>query len=239
MQAVFGASDDDAKRMAVADLPDPGHAGGLLHLALLGVDARRLPSGETVLVVQGEHADRDGDRQSSHADGGLLSIYLLRQESGKWTVLRRHENVAAMGSFGQIGATRWVRTPAGRQLLAVVHGGMWGGFENEVLSLFDPAAPSVHDLTGHGVKIHAANDGACESDARPDLCWNTSAAWRFERAAGKAEYDNLVLKFSGESGKAAVPPATRQMRKVGGTARYVFEQGKYVLRSGTNPVPDI
>lgn len=239
MQAVFGASYKTANRMAVVDLPDPKEAGAMLHLAMLGVDATRLPSGDTVLVVQGEHAESDGTPQSSHAEAGLLSLYLLRQEKGNWTVLRRHENVAALGSFGQVGSTRWVRTPAGRQLLAVVHGGMWGGYENEILSLFDPSAPEVHDLAGGGIKIHSGNDGACETDARPATCWNANARWRFERAPGKAEYDDLVLTFSGATGEAAVPPATRRMRKISGSARYAFEQGKYVLRTGTNPVPDI
>ncbi|MYN18762.1 hypothetical protein GTP81_18595 [Rugamonas sp. FT107W] len=244
MQVVFGPAYRAAQDDAVADLPDPDHPGRKLHMALNAVDMERLPSGDTVLVVSGQHANAAGDADSAHVDGGYLSLYLLRQEGKQWKLVRRHDNVASLGSSGNIGELRWIELAAGKPGIAMLHGGVWQGYAITLLSLFDPAATEVRDLAG-AIPVQSDNEGACGPSTKK--CWQAEAAWRFEPAATPGGYDDLVLTFSGEERTALTAPSSpdhnedveREVRPLSGTARYVYERGAYRLREGVNPVPRI
>lgn len=244
MQVVFGAAYRAAQDDAVTDLPDPNQPGRKLHMALNAVDMQPLPSGDTVLVVAGQHANAAGDADSAHVDGGYLSLYLLRQEGKQWKLVRRHDNVASLGSSGNIGELRWIELAAGKPGIAMLHGGVWQGYAITLLSLFDPAAAQVRDLTG-AILVHSDNEGGCGPSTRK--CWQAEAAWRFEPAATPGGYDDLVLTFSGEERTARSAPASpdqnedveRDVRPFNGSARYVYERGAYHLREGVNPVPGI
>lgn len=245
MQAVFGDAYRAAEGNALADLPDETDANAVFTAVQTGAASLRLPSGETVLAVAGERADADGKAASAHASSGNLSLYLLRQEGGHWQVLRRHKNIAQLGSFGNIGKLGWITQPGGKVLLTAEHGGTWQGYTIGILSLFDPTADKVTDLA-RDIPIHSTSDGACGPTT--EHCWDIAATWRFEPAATPGAYDDLVLAFAGEdeTAKKGAPPPKDEMEgierdrsEVAGTARYVFEDGKYVLRQGENLVPGI
>ncbi|GJI96780.1 hypothetical protein RugamoR57_34980 [Duganella caerulea] len=244
MQVVFGTAYRAAQEDAVTDLPDPDQPGHKMHMALSAVDMQALPSGDTVLVVSGQHANADGDADSAHVDSGYLSLYLLRQEGKQWKLVRRHDNVASLGSSGNIGELRWIELAAGKPGIAMLHGGVWQGYTITLLSLFDPSAAEVRDLAG-AIPVHSDNEGGCGPSTKK--CWQAEAAWRFEPAATASGYDDLVLTFSGEERTARSAPASpdqnedveRETRPFNGSARYVYERGAYHLREGVNPVPGI
>lgn len=260
MQAVFGAAYRPAKGDAVAEQPDPDQPRNKMKMLLTPVNSTTLPTGETVLVVNGEAADDAGNGQAGHPTPGLLSLYLLSDKSGAWQVVARHESVAALGSFGKIGPTRWVKSTSGRPLLAVMDGGTWTGYTVSYLSLFDPAASQVRNLTPQ-IPISSDSEGACGPST--SHCYAVDAQWHFAPSTSGDKYDDLVLVFSGWDEVAAEAPAKaageeqaqegeaqpahaeeddekpvqRVRKKISGAARYVFDKTAYRLKSGENPVP--
>ena len=244
MRAVFGNRYRSDKGNALAPLPDPWAADMQTPLLLTGIASMRLPSGVTALAVAGEDVDDHGDPDSSLGQPGYLSMYLLREENGQWRVLRRHENVAKLGSEGQVGKVSWVTLGPGRPGLAIESRVANRGQGNDYLALFDPAAEKVADLTG-GILIHSDNDDDC-GDYRPK-CWNNTAKWRLDSAATAAPYYDLVLDIDSKL-RSAKPGAIEAAEQGGGddiardewtgqsTARYVFADGQYHLREGRNEI---
>jgi hypothetical protein len=197
---------------------------------LEGVSSTVLPTGETVLAVSGDSADDNGAADGDQASPGFLSLYLLRQQEGQWRVLRRHENVARLGSHGRIGKTSWVTLAADRMGLAVEDSMANRGETTVHLALFDPLAERVTDLTGDGILIHSDNDDDC--DESRERCWHNTAQWHL--AASEAPYYDLVLEI--DSKAITQTDGHRAERGEHGTARYVFADGQYRPREGSNTV---
>jgi len=245
MRAVFGSQYRGDKGDALAPMPDSDHPGTRSPLVLSGVESTQLPSGETVLVVAGEQVDENGNANSSHASPGYLSLYLLRQENGQWNVLRRHENVAQLGSHGSVGKLAWVELGPGKTGLAAEHGMTGQGTTVMQLSLFDPAAEKIADLTGNGLQIHYDDEGGC-SEMR-ERCASVDAKWRLDAASPTETYYDLVLDIESTE-RIAKPGAMdaglkdgaddieRDERTARTSARYGFVDGKYRLREGKNPM---
>lgn len=244
MLAVFGKNYRAAGKDALADLPDPDDRKTTSSYVVSPIAATVLENGQTVLVANAEDADGEGQARSAHASPGLLNVYVLSKEEGKWKVLRRHENIAALGSFGNIGEVEWTSLAPGKPGLAVLHGGTWQGSTITLLSLFDLGSADMRDLSGEPVRIHSDNDDGCAPES--DACWNVEGKWRFVSGKPDALYDDLLIEFSGE--KSAPPKgdqaakaseADRVSTKVHSTARYAFDGTRYRLISGTNVAPEI
>lgn len=243
MQAVYGASYRPATGDALAALPNPDDRTSPMHFVVSHVAHTVLPSGETVLVANAEFAAEDGTAQSAHANGGLLNVYLLRQESGRWNILKRHENVATLGSHGQLGTVHWVTLAKDKPGLAVLNGGTWQGYTVTNLAVFDLAAENMKELTGEQIQIHSDSDGGCDPEGDGE-CWSVTGKWRFEPARAAAAYDDIVIDFSGQTSKGGAPnkgqgAAPRVEQKVSGTARYAYDGKTYKLVEGVNPVPGV
>jgi len=244
MRAVFGSQYRPDQGNALAPLPDPWAADMQTPLLLTGIASTRLPSGVTVLAVAGEDVNDKGDPDSSLGQPAYLSLYLLREENGQWRLLRRHENVAKLGSEGRVGKVSWVTLGPGRPGLAIESPVSNRGQTNNYLALFDPAAEKVADLA-EGILIHSDNDGDC-GDYRPK-CWNHTAKWRLDSASTAAPYHDLVLDIDSKL-RTAKPGAIEAAEQAGSdeiardewtgqsTARYVFADGRYRLRDGKNPM---
>lgn len=245
MRAVFGSQYRPDKGDALAPMPDVDNPGTRSPLVLSGVQSTQLPSGETVLVVAGEQVDENGNANSAHGSPGYLSLYLLRLENGQWNVLRRHENIAQLGSHGSIGMLKWVALGPGKTGLAAEHGMTGQGTTIMQLSLFDPAAEKVADLTGDGLQIHYDDEGGC-SEMR-ERCASADAKWQLDAAAPAQTYYDLVLDIE-TTDRVAKPGAMdagpkdgaddieRDEQKSRMSARYGFVDGKYRLREGKNPM---
>lgn len=238
MQAVFADGYRPASKDALANLPDPDNRTQRAAYVVTPVATTTLDNGETVLVANAEQADDRGNAMSGHASSGLLNVYFLRQEGKQWKLLRRQENIAALGSSGNIGEAKWTWLATGKPGLAMLHGGTWQGYTVEVLSLFDLSAADMHDLTGDGIKLHSDSDGACVPES--DKCWNVSGEWRFIAAESGKGYDDLVIEFSGEESSASkAGSASRNAKQIRAVARYAFDGKRYRLISGKNVVPEV
>lgn len=241
MMAIFGASYRQASGTALATLPDVDKRSETGAYVVTPVSSSLLPSGQMVLIANAEHADDKGGAIVAHASSGLLNVYLLAQQNGKWQLVKRHDNVAALGSFGLLGDVVWTQLAPGRPGFAVINGGTWQGASVGGLSLFDPAAPSLHELGG--AALYSNNDGACEPDSAK--CWSVSGKWRLVPAAKAGKYDDLLIDFVGEESSDPSGdgddnhPAKRVTRKYAVQARYAYDGQTYRLVSGSNPVPGI
>lgn len=230
MQAVYGTRYRGATGDALAPMPDPDHPREQWRMVLEGAGSTVLPTGETVLVVSGDSADENGAASADQASPGFLSLYLLRQQDGQWRVLRRHENVARLGSHGRIGQASWVTLGRDRLGLAVEDSMANRGETTVHLALFDPLAEQVTDLTGDGILIRSDNDDDC--DASRERCWHNAAQWHL--APGDTAYYDLVLEI--DSKVVTQKDGHREERGERGMARYVFEDGQYRPREGSNTV---
>jgi hypothetical protein len=238
MQAVFAEAYRSATKDAVAELPDPDNRAQRASYVVTPVAATTLDNGEAVLVANAEQADDQGNAMSGHASSGLLNVYFLRQDGKRWKLLRRQENIAALGSSGNIGEAKWIKLAEGKPGLAMLHGGTWQGYTVEVLSLFDLGAAQMHDLTGDGIKLHSDSDGACVPES--DKCWDVSGEWHFVSIKSGGEYDDLVIEFSGEESVASkAGSAARKVKQIRDAARYAYDGKRYRLVSGRNIVPEV
>lgn len=242
MAAVFGQDYRPASDDALVELPGVDHRDKVGMYVLSAVSVSQLPSGQVVLIANAETADEQGKAYSAHASSGLLNVFLLRQVDGKWHVLKRHENVAALGSFGQLGEVVWIQLATGRPGFVVINGGNWQGYSIGGLALFDPLAESMKELGG--AALYSNNDAACEPESAK--CWRVAGKWRLVPAAAKtAKYDDLLIDFIGE--ESIDPngygdeqrPAKRVTRKYTVQTRYAYDGKQYQLVSGSNPVPGI
>lgn len=243
MRAVYGENYRAVSGDALAELPNPDDRSSPMNFVVSPVAHTVLPTGETVLVANAEFAAEDGTAQSAHANGGLLNVYLMRQEEGQWKILKRHENVATLGSHGQLGTVQWVTLAKDKPGLAVLSGGTWQGYTVENLAVFDLTANIMRELTGEHISIHSDSDGGCDPEGEGE-CWSVTGKWRFEPAKAAADYDDIVIDFSGQTSKGAAaskgqPATPRVENKVTGKARYAYDGKAYKLVEGANPVPGV
>lgn len=244
MQAVFGNGYRAERAEALAQLPDPDDRKAVGNYVVSAVAHTVLADGLTVLVANAEIADDDGKADSGHASPGLLNVFFLKQQAGKWTVLKRHENISAIGSFGQLGTVSWIKLASGKSGLAVVGGFTGQGYNTEQLTLFDLSETSVAEVAD-GIELHSDNQGACGPDTSE--CWDVSAKWSFVAPATPGPYDDLLLVFSGSSSvaregskpKPGADDVERSVTPVKGRARYAFDGKSYKLVEGENLVPGV
>ena len=160
-----------------------------------------------------------------------------------WQVVTRLENIATLGSSGQLGEVHWVMLGAGKQGLAIRHGYTGQGYTITQLALFELGADKVTELDG-GIDLHSDNEGACGPEM--DNCWMVDGNWHFAAARDGGAYDDLLIDFTGASRKIKPgvqvkdeqePP--RLITPMNGRARYAFDGKKYKLVEGKNIVPGV
>ncbi|UTY58365.1 hypothetical protein [Massilia sp. erpn] len=237
MQAVFADAYRPATKDALAELPEPDERSvRSLHL-ITPTAAKVLENGLAALVVNGEMADEQGITSTAHVTPGRLSVYLLRQENGKWVLQLRHENVAELGSMGQSGSAQWVTLAPGKPGLAMLHGGTWQGYSIRFLSLFDLSDENMRHMLGEPVE--SDSEGACGPETSE--CWQVAGNWRIAAPAEGQRYGDVLMDFSGA--REALPQGAeggkRVKHAVKGSARYSYRDGAYKLVSGANLVPGV
>ncbi|SHH61604.1 hypothetical protein [Massilia sp. CF038] len=260
MRAVFGAGYQSAANVGLAMLSDYDDRSERSVYYVTPVTHKLLDSGDAVLIVNAQLSSQNeddigkakiDDPLSGHGEPGRLNVFILRaQAGGGWSVIRRHENVAQLGSNGQFSGVQWPMLGTDRPGLAIEHGWMGQGYAIGFLALFDLSDPALPELTPEQSKLYAENEGAC--DEPKTACWSVVGTWRFDTAAEGAKYKDLVIDFSGAapelaakeeeaSEEAAEPIAAPEpsTKKIAVTARYKFDGKRYRLASGENPVPDI
>ena len=247
MRAVFGKEYRDDSDDALADLPDPDKHIDKLSYVVSAVSHKVLHDGRAILVANAETANTEGTAESAHASSGLLNVFFLAPKGqpgdGQWKVVKRLENIAALGSSGQLGEVHWVTLGANKPGLAIRHGYTGQGYTITQLALFEIGDGKVTALDG-GIDLYSDNMGACTPDM--DECWLVDGSWRFAPARDGGAYDDLLIDFKGSSEKikpgVAVKPdqdPPRIVTPLNGHARYAFDGKGYKLVEGKNPVPGI
>lgn len=247
MRAVFGKDYRAESEDALADLTDPENHTEKLSYVVSAVGHKVLPDGRVILLANAETANTEGTAESAHVSQGLLNVFFLSPKGkpgdGQWQVTKRLENVAAFGSFGQLGEIIWVTPGAGKIGLAVRHGYTGQGYTIEQLALFELGQDSISELNG-SIDLHSDNMGACGPET--EECWQVNGAWRFVPAKDGGPYDDLVVNFSGATEKlkpgVAVKPdedPPRTSTAIKGHARYAFDGKGYKLVEGKNIVPGV
>lgn len=250
MLAIFGKNYRPDSDDALADLPDPDSKDAKadkLSYVVSAVSHKLLPDGRAILVANAETANTEGSAESGHSSPGLLNVFYLAPK-GKpggeaWQVVKRLENIATLGSSGQLGEVHWVMLGAGKQGLAIRHGYTGQGYTITQLALFELGADKVTELDG-GIDLHSDNEGACGPEM--DNCWLVDGNWHFAAARDGGAYDDLLIDFTGASRKIKPgvqvkedqePP--RLITQMNGRARYAFDGKKYKLVEGKNIVPGV
>ncbi|NHZ33118.1 hypothetical protein [Massilia rubra] len=245
MQAIFGEYYRPATRDALVGMPlRRNNVDTSGRFFIDAVSHSLLANGDTVLVANGVEMGKGGVRLDGVASPGFLNVFILRQEDGKWSVLKRHENIAKLGSFGSFGEVQWVTLGAGKPGMAVLTDGAWDGYFMHWLALFDPADEVMHKLGGMRVASGGQDDCAHEP-VHP--CWIVRGKWRFAPPTRQAAYDDLVFEFSGMHVRQRKPrnPALRKgvpdpiITPLKASARYAFDGKRYQLVEGKNPVPGL
>lgn len=247
MRAVFGKDYRGDSDDALADLPDPDNHVDKLSYVVSAVSHRLLPDGRAILVANAETANTEGTAESAHASPGLLNVFFLapkgQPEDGQWQVVKRLENIAALGSSGQLGEVHWIMLGANKPGLAIRHGYTGQGYTITQLALFEIGDGKVTALDG-GMDLYSDNMGACTPDM--DECWMVDGKWRFAPARNGGAYDDLLIDFTGASEKikpgVTVKPdqdPPRIATPLNGHARYGFDGKGYKLVEGKNTVPGV
>lgn len=232
MRAVFRDAYDPAKSQALVELQVDG--GAQHHLMSLAT-SHALPDGRVALVVNGMPADEHGERQTGRGSAGVLNVYLLQAAGSGWTVAERRENLASMGSDGEIGSVEWVMLGADKPGFTV--SSYYTG-QGQSITMVD-----IVEL-GHGVRhigtldLSADNDGACSPES--DMCANIEGKLRVADSASPDGYADLLINFSGkryrisenDNGETTEIP----VETIRQTARYGFDGKAYKLVAGANPV---
>jgi len=222
------------KGPVITELPDLDDRSEKGSYRITPLDMHEIGPGRVALVANANYANDDNP---GHGQPGFLNAYVLQKQGDKWKVERRFENVAAMGTWGNLGRVDWVELGEGRPGFSIEWGGTWQGNTVGFLALFDLGDPQLRDLVTKVGPTSSDNEGDC--DERRHRCWNVKGKWRLERKAQQA-YDDLVFDFTGYNESRPEDSAetvARSRAVVSNAARYTFRDGEYVLASGENPVP--
>lgn len=250
MQAIFGKNYRPDSDDALADLADPDSKearADKLSYVVSAVSHKLLPDGSAILVANAETANTEGTAESAHASPGLLNVFFLapkgQPEDGQWQVVKRLENIATLGSSGQLGEVHWVMLGANKPGLAIRHGYTGQGYTITQLALFEIGDGKVTSLDG-AIDLYSDNMGACGPET--DECWMVKGNWRFAPARNGGAYDDLLIDFKGASEKikpgVTVKPdedPPRIATPLNNHARYGFDGKGYKLIEGKNTVPGV
>jgi hypothetical protein len=221
---------------------------------VLGV--KELENGKAALVIGEIPPDSPEPGMRDMAQQATISAYLLDKIDGKWTVTRRHESIADMGSNGFAGELTWVTLGPGKPGFAIVDQSGNRGQSVKSLALFDLTAKDMRTLASKTILVHSDSEGDCD-DERPH-CWDISGEWQLVQKPGQT-FADLEITFTGVDEKrpqeaqnkademaknAAVEPSyeeyvaalgPRDKRQIKSTARYSLDEKGIRLAAGENP----
>ena len=240
MAAVFGLKYVAGKREIVATMSDPDNQGETGEYLVRPGGSTILKNGVTVFVTSGQAMDDDGEPESSFGTGGLMSVFFLRQQDGKWVILQRLENIVALGSNGQLGSIEWPMLGKDKQGMAIASSFMTQGIMLESLSLFEVGENKVRKVSGDGIRTEASNDGDCVKELSME-CFDTVGKWRMVPPKVAGDYDDFLLEVKGTISSAPgdykeTATGPRVTEKISGTARYAFDGKQYKIVEGENLV---
>ena len=240
MLAVFGAAYRATTKDAVREMQDPNATTPKRLFRAKAYKHTLLHTGETVLIATSELAEVIPAAASGK--DVFISAYFLREEHGKWALLRSHENLTGLSGKDGVGSVAFLAVGKGKEGMAVVYENRWDSCSTHTLALYDLADPAMH-MFFQNMAIGSSFKGLCVGDGRySDFAVTTK--WHMAPPKSPAVYDDLIQQFSGYyapsrevvDGKP-VGPAIRQ--KMAGTVRwwYVAKEKMYNASPDAMMVP--
>lgn len=198
-----------------------------------------------MVLVANANVTNDNQPYKSHPATGLLNLIWFKKDKGDWIRASHEMNIHSIGSWGDMGKVRFHPFPGGRLVLSMepFYGG--NGYKEGYLDLFELIPDKSRDLCPDG-EIGAWFDNSLTCDKE---FYAIKGEWSFAQTASPGsdpDYPDLLFQFKGnklscrrEDPKIAPcceEPDWEIIAPIQGQAVYVYSQGSYRLKSGTNPV---
>jgi hypothetical protein len=190
-----------------------------------------LKSGEMVLLAQSDYAEQNTERDVDVIeDETLLSVYLLRQSAGKWTVHKRHENTMYRGENSGPGSVLFPMLNKDKQVLALANYLSNDGCPARTLYLMDLSQDPLLSLTDGIALSETSNENCGAAEGAPEEMSDSTWYLAPPRKAS-AQYKDLVVTTVTTTyklvGDEQTPTPIAKGRKI--TTRYAFDGKKYKL----------
>ncbi|MGT2433543.1 hypothetical protein ACU4GI_02115 [Cupriavidus basilensis] len=255
-----GWRDDDKGRVVRARLPDQEYKGkGEAPLVEDTIDVKpiqviRLDDTHAVMLTEGVTVDEGGTRNDSHAAGAWLGAYFFTRNGEAWQLDRRVDGYDYTGVEGSLGQSSVTKISATDFALTQTWGSCWQGYCGSWASVYRLAPGQISTLLD-SVAMSAENSGALEpcadalagkplapaergTDSQDDgeqVCYQVEGKPAF--ALGTDAPGELTLTFQGEEVKVPGGAAKPRRRSLDAVMRYRFQDGRYLVSQGQNPVP--
>ncbi|MCP3024740.1 hypothetical protein [Cupriavidus basilensis] len=259
--------DDDKGRVVRAALPDPDYKGtGEPPLVEGTIDVKpiqviRLDDTHAVMLTEGMVVEEGGTRNNSHAAGAWLGAYFFTRDAtasgespGGWRLSRRVDGYDFSGGRGSLGESSIAKISATDFALTLTWGGCWQGYCGSWASFYRLAPGQISTLLA-GEAMSAENAGALEpceealsgksdvlaqrgadsQDAGEQVCFAVEGKPAF--ALGADSPGDLTVTFRGQEVKVPGGAAKPRRKSLDAVVRYRFQDGKYQVSQGENPVP--
>lgn len=252
-----GWQDSDTARVGQPALPEIGNDGQPVPGSAKPTAARvtprevvRLSDSRAVLLTETVPLDDRGDPLDAHVSGAWLGAYFFERQGEGWGLAQRQDAVDYQGFMGSFGDTAVHRVAPTRLVLGATYGSCWQGHCGSWLSAWELQPDAVRKVLD-GVALSASNTGAqeaCETilaggrrgraAAGPrDACFDIEGTPRFAQGVRDDAPGALTLSFRGARTAEGRPAARARVNRVDEQAVYSWQDGRYVLTRGRNPVP--
>lgn len=239
MQAIFGKQYRPQTRDALVEMPMfESRKVRLFDVVPLATSV--LASGETVMVAESTYSLNSAENiEQPEVINAYVSVYFLRETAGKWTVLKRHENIAYRGLPERPGSVLFVKLGKGKPGLATVSAQSDEGCTHHRVQLFDLRDDVLRDLTNEGISTYSSwNSGCGGNDLEPGN--ETKGTWFLEEPKKPSAYHDVVMTFTSTTVMSGPEEdATKSLVTKKNHARYAYDGKQYKLVSGDNPTDAI
>ncbi|MBS0429610.1 MAG: hypothetical protein JSR41_20205 [Proteobacteria bacterium] len=253
-----GWQDNDTARVGHPALPELGDDGRPVADSAKPTAARvtprevvRLSDSRAVLLTETVPLDDQGHPLDAHVSGAWLGAYFFERQGESWVLSQRQDAVDYLGFMGSFGETAVHRVAPARLVLGATYGSCWQGYCGSWLSAWELRRDGVRRVLD-GVALSASNTGAqeaCEAvlaggrrgraaaGGPRDACFDIEGTPRFAQGVRDDTPGVLTLSFRGARTAEGRPAARARVRRVDEQAVYAWQDGRYVLSRGRNPVP--
>ena len=234
MKAVFADQYRAAAKHAVMRLPMKRNRQQLRLYEVKGVASGVLNTGEAVLLTQSDYAQQNTENDNEVIeDEALISLYVLREKAGAWSVYRKQENFMVRGESSGPGSVLFPMLNKEKQVLALASALANDGCPIRTLYFLDVAQFPFRELTG-GISLGDTESRNCGgSDADPEK-W-THSTWYLAPPKGSgARYADVVVQSVTDTITRTGPAENDTVTRKGGKVivRYAFDGKQYKVYAG-------
>jgi hypothetical protein len=241
MQAVFGKQYRPATKDALTELPMFEDRKKIRLFIVEPLATTVLATGVTVLVAKSSYAEENEEKIEQPDFLNIYSsVYLLREVAGKWTVVKRHPNIAYRGFDERRGSVLFPMLGKDMPGLALASGTNDEGCFSNAIHLFDLRDDPLRDLTGTGIPTGSSTTKSCGgTDLKPND--ETNASWYLAPPKKPSAYSDIVMTFITEITimSSAEENAKKSVISKKNSARYAYDGKLYKLVTGDSPIDDL